>query len=126
MGKERKNILKRSLRGKMLLLAVLPVVFLAILLGFVSTRSFTTAMLGEVKTDMANQCHMIADIYDRMYPGTFNLEVLDAENYNLYKGQVDITTANQIIDSIHNPFVVLPDRFCRTFRCLSELCKGCL
>lgn len=46
MGKERKNILKRSLRGKMLLLAVLPVVFLAILLGFVSTRSFTTAMLG--------------------------------------------------------------------------------
>ena len=106
MGKERKNILKRSLRGKMLLLAVLPVVFLAILLGFVSTRSFTTAMLGEVKTDMANQCHMIADIYDRMYPGAFNLEVLDESNYNLYKGQVDITNACQIIDSIHDAYNV--------------------
>ena len=106
MGKERKNILKRSLRGKMLLLAVLPVVFLAILLGFVSTRSFTTAMLGEVKTDMANQCHMIADIYDRMYPGAFNLEVLDEANYNLYKGQVDITNACQIIDSIHDAYNV--------------------
>ena len=106
MGKERKNILKRSLRGKMLLLAVLPVVFLAILLGFVSTRSFTSAMLGEVKNDMANQCHMIADIYDRMYPGAFNLEVLDESSYNLYKGQVDITNACQIIDSIHDAYNV--------------------
>ena len=106
MEKERKNSLKRSLRGKMLLLAVLPLVFLAILLGFVSTRSFTAAMLGEVKNDMANQCHMIADIYDRMYPGTYNLEVLDETNYNLYKGQVDITDACQIIDSIHGAYNV--------------------
>ena len=106
MEKERKNILKRSLRGKMLLLTVLPLVFLAVLLGFVSARSFTGAMLGEVKNDMANQCHMIADIYDRMYPGEFNLEVLDETNYNLYKGQVDITDACQIIDSIHKAYDV--------------------
>ena len=106
MEKEKKNILKRSLRGKMLLLTVLPLVFLAILLGFVSTRSFTSAMLGEVENDMANQCHMIADIYDRMYPGAFRLEVLDESNYNLYKGQVDITAASQIIDSIHEAYGV--------------------
>ena len=106
MEKERKNSLKRSLRGKMLLLAVLPLVFLAILLGFVSTRSFTAAMLGEVENDMANQCHMIADIYDRMYPGAYNLEVLDETNYNLYKGQVDITDATHIIDSIHDAYHV--------------------
>ena len=106
MEKERKNILKRSLRGKMLLLTVLPLVFLAVLLGFVSARSFTGAMLGEVKNDMANQCHMIADIYDRMYPGSFNLEVVDETNYNLFKGQVDITTACQIIDSIHEAYGV--------------------
>lgn len=106
MAKERKNSLKRSLRGKMLLLSVLPLVFLAILLGFVSTRSFTKAMLGEVENDMASQCHMISDIYDRMYPGSFNLEVLDEENYNLYKGQVDITAASQVIDSIHDAYGV--------------------
>lgn len=106
MRKERKNILKRSLRGKMLLLAVLPVVFLAILLGFVSTRSFTNAMLGEVETGMRDQCHMIADLYDRMYPGSFNLKILDDSDYNLYKGQVDITDACQIIDSIHEAYGV--------------------
>ena len=106
MAKERKNSLKRSLRGKMLLLSVLPLVFLAILLGFVSTRSFTKAMLGEVENDMASQCHMISDIYDRMYPGSFNLEVLDEEHYNLYKGQVDITAASQVIDSIHDAYGV--------------------
>lgn len=104
MEKERKNSLKRSLRGKMLLLAVLPVVFLALLLGFVSTRSVTGAMLGEVEAGMANQCYMVADIYDNMYPGSFNLEVLDESNYNLYKGQVDITNASQFIDSIHRTY----------------------
>ena len=106
MEKERKNSLKRSLRGKMLLLAVLPLMFLAILLGFVSTRSFTNAMLGEVKVEMANQCHMVADIYDNMYPGSYNLEVLDTSNYNLFKGQVDITNATQFIDSIHKTYGV--------------------
>lgn len=106
MNKEHKISLKRSLRGKMLLLAVLPVVFLAIVLGFVSTHSFTDAMLGEVKSSMANQCHMIADVYDNMYPGAFRLEVLDEENYNLYKGQVDITNACQLIDSIHKTYGV--------------------
>ena len=106
MEKKGKLSLNRSLRGKMLLLAVLPLVFLAALLGLVSTRSFTRAMLDEVKTGMANQCHMIADIYDRMYPGSFDLEVLDETNYNLYKGQVDITNARQIIDSIHDSYGV--------------------
>ena len=106
MKKEETLSLKRSLRGKMLLLAVLPLMFLAILLGFVSTRSFTKAMLDEVKTGMANQCHMVADIYDNMYPGSYRLEVLDEQNYNLYKGQVDITGASQFIDSIHRTYGV--------------------
>lgn len=106
MKKEGKISLKRSLRGKMLLLTVLPVVFLAVVLGFVSTRSFTNAMLGEVKNEMANQCHMVADIYDSMYPGSFRLEVLDTGGYNLYKGQVDITSASQFIDSIHKTYGV--------------------
>ena len=106
MKKEETLSLKRSLRGKMLLLAVLPLMFLAILLGFASTRSFTKAMLDEVKTGMANQCHMVADIYDNMYPGSYRLEVLDEQNYNLYKGQVDITGASQFIDSIHRTYGV--------------------
>ena len=41
-----------------------------------------------------------------MYPGAFRLEVLDESNYNLYKGQVDITAASQIIDSIHEAYGV--------------------
>lgn len=106
MNKDETLTFKHSLRGKILILTVLPLVFLAILIGFVCTCSFTKAMLDEVKTGMADQCEMIADIYDRMYPGEFNLEVLDASNYNLYKGSVDITNASQIIDSIHSSYGV--------------------
>ena len=106
MNKDETLTFKHSLRGKILILTVLPLVFLAILIGFVCTYSFTKAMLDEVKTGMADQCEMIADIYDRMYPGEYNLEVLDASNYNLYKGSVDITNASQIIDSIHSSYGV--------------------
>lgn len=105
--KQNKKIgLKRSLRGKLLLLSVLPLAFLAIMLAAVSVHSFTDSLLAEVESDMKNQCHMIADIYDRMYPGSFELEVLDAANFNLRKGQVDITNATDIIDSIHEAYGV--------------------
>ena len=103
---------RHSLRGKMLRQAIIPLVILAMLIGIVGTHSFTSAMLRQVKTQMQNQCHMVADLYDRVYPGKFQMEVLDEKTYNLYKGNVNITAATQLIDSMHDSSDVDISIFC--------------
>ena len=111
--KSPKITLRGSFHGKMLLLSVLPLLCLAILVGCVSVATFSNTMHKQMEEELNSQCHMVKELYDSLYPGDFSLRVDDNESYSLYKGNVDITNANRLLDCIHNSYGVEVSIFCK-------------
>lgn len=102
---------KKSLKSQMLAMAVVPLLVLAIIVGFVSVYTFTNTLFDHEEAQMKAACNQILQLYDRNYPGDFSVEIVDeskegdaTKKFYLYKGAVDITLANAIIDSVSDSY----------------------
>lgn len=69
--KDRKK--KGTLRNSLIVMAVLPVLSLGIVLAIFSTSRFGNSIYTEVETELENTALMVANIYDRIYPGDYNV-----------------------------------------------------
>lgn len=113
--------MKKSLKIKMLLLTVLPLLFLAMVMLLVSYHCFRNTMVEEAKTDMRSQCHLVEQMYERMYPGEYRIEVLDGDNYRLYKGDYDITSSEDILDNLKEAYGDELTIYCRDTSVLTTM-----
>lgn len=64
---------KGTLRNSFIIMAVMPVLSLGIILAFFSTNRFGNSIYTEVETELENTALMVANIYDRIYPGDYNV-----------------------------------------------------
>ncbi|MCI5620632.1 MAG: diguanylate cyclase [Lachnospiraceae bacterium] len=114
-------MMKKSLKLKMLLLTILPLLFLALVMLLVSFRCFRNTMVEEARTDMSNQCHLLEQMFERMYPGEYRIEVLDGDNYRLYKGDYDITSSEDILDNLKESYGDELTIYCRDTSVLTTM-----
>ncbi|MCM1309314.1 MAG: diguanylate cyclase [Butyrivibrio sp.] len=78
MGMARKDGEKKgTLRSSFIFMAVMPVLSLGIILAFFSTNRFGESIYTEVETELENTALMVANIYDRIYPGDYNVVSTD-------------------------------------------------
>lgn len=62
-----------TLRNNFVIIAVLPVLSLGIILAFSGAQRFSRSIYTEVETELQNTAYMIANIYDRIYPGDYSV-----------------------------------------------------
>ncbi|MCR5666795.1 MAG: diguanylate cyclase [Eubacterium sp.] len=96
--------LKNSLRGKMLLSTLVPIIILGVAVMIVAFIQMKATLIDEFESDMRQQClYMMAEL-NEVYPGNFSVEILNDTTYKLYKGEYDITEDNTLIDSLKESF----------------------
>ncbi|SDB26372.1 sensor domain-containing diguanylate cyclase [Eubacterium oxidoreducens] len=99
-----KPTLKNSLRGKMLLSTVVPIIILGIAVMIAAFIQMKNTLIDEFESDMRQQCiYMMAEL-NEVYPGNFKVEILNDTTYKLYKGEYDITEDNTLIDNMKSSY----------------------
>ncbi len=101
--------MKKHNKGKiyysLLTLSILPLFIFGIIIIVTSTRFFSNTMYNEVAIGMENAANLCVSLLDTAYPGDYKLKetTLDGQTaYSLYKGTTDITTKNNLLDSLKN------------------------
>ncbi|MGN0342543.1 MAG: diguanylate cyclase [Roseburia sp.] len=113
--------MKKSLKFKMLMLTVLPLLFLAVVMLLVSYSCFRNTMVEEARVDMRNQCQLLTQMFERMYPGEYSIEVLNEDNYRLYKGDYDITSSEDLLDNLKEAYGDELTIYCRDTSVLTTM-----
>ncbi len=96
--------MKQKLMIKLLLLTVMPLVLLSLILMSTGYSSIHKTLIDQANKDMEKQCALVAHMYDRIYPGDYRLDVKGSSRYILYKGDYDITTEYDTLDSLKTAF----------------------
>ncbi len=94
----------KSLRGKMLMYTVIPLIIIAAVIGFVGAHNARLAMVSMVEDEMSDQCDYLERRMDALYPGDYSWEIISDDDYKLYKGEYDITTQTELLDSLKVAF----------------------
>ncbi len=102
----------QGIKAQMLSLALVPLLLLSIIVGLVSINRISNALFNHEEMTLKSVCNQIMTLYDSNYPGDFSVEIVSdtdkggdlSKAYYLYKGAVDITLANAIMDSVADNF----------------------
>ncbi len=116
-----KNTFKKSLRGEMLLLTVLPLALLVVLVIGVSVRAFYSSMTKQVASEMEDQCQLVETIYDRLYPGEFGIQMNSDGTYRVLKGTQDITDTQELLGEFKEIHGMEISIFCKGVRVLTTI-----
>lgn len=93
------NKKKSSLHKKMLAMGLVPLVLLGIVITMFSIHVFRKEMRGEVKAGLRSVCITLASVYDKEYPGDFEL-ISDGNKTALRKGSQDVGSIEAAFDAI--------------------------
>ncbi|MCR5786033.1 MAG: diguanylate cyclase [Eubacterium sp.] len=105
MEHEKKNMgFFESLSGKMLSYTVIPLIILAVLVGFVGSTFCKRTMISMVESEMSKECQYLENTMNSLYPGDYSWEVISDESFKLYKGDYEITNENEELDEMHSAF----------------------
>jgi len=116
------NKLKNSLKGKVLLLAVMPLLGLAFILGAVTAKSITITMEKQVEDEMKDQCAFLMDTYERLYPGKFSVELINNNTaVKVFKGGYEITGEHDTLNAMKKAYGEEFTIFCRGLSVLTTL-----
>lgn len=118
--KEKKHM-KNSLREKMLFVAIVPMIILAIVLGIVSVSAFYETMKNNVKLEMERNSKMILQTYNRMYEGDYSIWEDENGVLRLFKGEEEITADYTIIDELSEIYEVDVSFFFQDYRVLTTI-----
>ena len=113
--------MRKSLKTKMLFQAVLPLLFLAVVVFLVSYYCFRGVVLEQTKTDMRHQCQLLEQTLERIYPGEYSFQVVDETHYRLYKGDYDITSSEEVLDNLKEAYGDELTIFCRDVSVLTTM-----
>lgn len=116
-----KNNLKNSLNGKMLMLSVLPIFVLAVIVGIISFQVFNAKMTDSMEDSLKNHAQAVKNIYEKMYPGDYSIEVISDDKYNLYKGGYKISGDSQTLDSFKRAYNIDVTLFCKDVSVLTTM-----
>lgn len=106
----------------MFVLAVLPILVLAIVIGIVSCELFSNAMIKHVEMNLENHCKSVEKIYDKMYPGDYSIEIKNnGTQYNLNKGDFRISGDTQTLDSFKQAYGIDITIFCRDISVITTM-----
>lgn len=102
----------QGIKAQMLSLALIPLLLLAVIVGLVSVNRISNKLFDKEEETLRAICNQLMTLYDSNYPGDFSVEIVsdstgngDKSNaYYLYKGVVDITLANAMMDSVADNF----------------------
>ncbi len=95
---------RKSLKGKMFVMASLPLIGLAILLLVVASYSLRATMEKQIEINMQKQTNLILNHYDNLYPGRFSVERVGDNGVKVYKGSYDITSEYDVLDEMKEAF----------------------
>lgn len=102
MAKEestKKNEIKRSLKSKLRVMTIVPIIFMGIAVTILSYYVFSGTMQKEVRRNLSNVAECVRIYYDSVYPGDYTAEKLSEDTYKLYKGDADITETEQVLEN---------------------------
>lgn len=88
-----------SLFHKFLRMTLLPLLCLGIVLIFFCSYTYERSMQTEVEKDLRSVGISVIMMYDRLYPGDYNL-VIEGEDKTLFKGETRLSQDNSIVDEI--------------------------
>ncbi len=99
--------MKKHNKGKIyysfLTLSILPLLIFGIIIIFSSTYFFSRAMHKEVAAGLETSAALCSSLLDSAYPGDYKLvesQVDGKTAYSLYKGDIDITMKNNILNNL--------------------------
>ena len=121
MKKKKRTSVRNGLQGKILRVSVIPLLILEILALLVGVASFSNTMVQQVRKEMKSQCDMVLKIYDRKYPGNFNIQMNEDGTYRVLKGDTDITDDTSVIDDVKKSQNVDVTIFCKNIRVLTTI-----
>ena len=87
---------KTSLKAKILVLTILPLIVFACISLYLAYSQFSFTMFNEIEVELKNNAKNLKTLYDVAYPGDYNLASSDP--YRLLKGKYDITTTYSLLD----------------------------
>ena len=112
---------KISLKIQMLHASLLPLLALFILLLFVSYNSFYSTISKQTEADMINQCQLAKNMFDKLYPGEYAIEVINDSSYKLTKGSYDITNEQGLLDDLKAAFGDDVSIYCMDYTVLTTM-----
>ena len=112
---------KISLKIQMLHASLLPLLALFILLLFVSYNSFYSTISKQTEADMINQCRLAKNMFDKLYPGEYAIEVINDSSYKLTKGSYDITNEQGLLDDLKAAFGDDVSIYCMDYTVLTTM-----
>ncbi len=122
MAKTQKRKVDNSLKNQLLTRTVLPLVLMLVVVSAVSIWVLSGSMASQAQNELKNAADLTMDIYDELYPGTFDIEMDEnSGTYTVKKGDADITGDYKIVDRISENLDVDITLFCRNIRVITSL-----
>ncbi|MBE6015142.1 MAG: methyl-accepting chemotaxis protein [Lachnospiraceae bacterium] len=89
---------KHSIRMTMLMVALVPLLIMAVATTVIASFSLKSSITAEVKDDLSDLAHTMANMYDKDFEGDFVLR----EDGKLFKGESELTGNYELFDINHD------------------------
>lgn len=97
---KKSNRKKGTLRINFIIMSVVPVLFLGLVIAVFNVQRFSMSMYTEVETELENTSYMVANTYDRFYPGDYSVVASDTLEA-LKKGDAYLEPTIDFLESIY-------------------------
>ena len=91
---------RQGLRGKLLTATLIPLILLEMIALVICSTAFSNGILNQIKNEMSDQCDLVQNLYDKEYPGDFEVIHNADGSIQVLKGGVDITNANAQMEMV--------------------------
>ncbi|MCR4749290.1 MAG: diguanylate cyclase [Lachnospiraceae bacterium] len=90
--------IKYGLKRRLRVMTVVPIILMGLVVAILGYYVFLNTIKLEVRRNLSNAAQSVSLFYDTSYPGDYSAEKYDDGTYTLYKGGVDISSTQPVLD----------------------------
>ncbi len=90
--------IKYGLKRRLRVMTVVPIILMGLVVAILGYYVYLNTIKLEVRRNLSNAAQSVSLFYDTSYPGDYSAEKYDDGTYTLYKGGVDISSTQPVLD----------------------------